>query len=138
MAACLFNHFCRERGLPFRGISAGLSARDGSPASDGAYAAMKARGLSLLGHRAQSFTRQLAREADLIMAVSDGHMAACAERYPDLSLQVYSFFPAISDPYRASTSVYLQTAAAMEPQILTLIETLSSGDAACKSSAPSI
>ena len=125
MAACLFNHICQERGLPFRGISAGLSALDGSPASEGAYAAMKAQGLSLLGHRAQSLTRNVIEEADMIMAVSQGHADVCRERFSDLLLPIRVFSPAIPDPYQASTAVYLQTAAAMQPQILALAEALS-------------
>ena len=41
MAQVLFQDLCARRGLPFTAESAGLYARDGAAASDGAFFTMK-------------------------------------------------------------------------------------------------
>ena len=125
MAACLFNHLCQQRGLPLRAVSAGASASDGSPASDGAYAAMKARGLSLLGHRAQRLNEQSLEGVSLVMAMSPAHAEWCGQRFPGLSIPVRSFAPAIPDPYGGSVSLYSQTASALDAQLSQLANELS-------------
>ena len=66
IAECLFNDLCQRRGMAYRAESAGLYAREGDPASDGAFYAMKERGLSLSRHVAQPFTAFIARDARLI------------------------------------------------------------------------
>ena len=128
MAECLFNHLSGEKGLPFRGVSAGVYARDGSPASDGAYAAMQKRGLTLRGHRAQSLTKPLLDGVSLVVAMSPGHADLCRERFGDLAAEVRSFSPAIPDPFGGSVAAYSQTADALEVQIAALLEALKKGE----------
>ena len=124
MAAALFNALCQERSLPCSACSAGLYAREGAPASDGAWAVMKARGLSLSRHAAQPLTAALAREVSLIMAMTPQHAALCRERFPDLATPVRAFDPPIPDPFGGSVKAYEATLAAMEPQLLALIQEL--------------
>src|SRR5947199_5246146 len=64
-----------ERGLvDVEAISAGTSAHDGSPASDGALLVGMERNMDLGMHRAQTLTRDLVRDADLILAMGPHHL----------------------------------------------------------------
>lgn len=54
--------------------SAGTGALAGSPASEGAYLVALEAGLDLSGHRARLLSRELVGEADLILAMSAGHL----------------------------------------------------------------
>lgn len=64
-----------ERGLgDVEIVSAGTSAWDGAPASDGALLVGMERGLDLGQHRAQTLTRDLVREAALVLAMGPHHL----------------------------------------------------------------
>ena len=64
-----------ERGLSDVEVqSAGTSAWDGAPASDGALLVGMERGLDLSAHRAQTLTRELVRDSDLILAMGPHHL----------------------------------------------------------------
>ena len=64
-----------ERGLSDVELSsAGTSAWDGAPASDGALLVGMERGLDLSQHRAQTLTRDLVRDADLVLAMGPHHL----------------------------------------------------------------
>jgi len=54
--------------------SAGTGALTGSPASEGAYLVALEAGLDLSGHRARLLSRDLVDGADLILAMSAGHL----------------------------------------------------------------
>ena len=125
MAECLFNQLCKERGLPLTAISAGMSARDGSPASDGSYHAMKERGLSLRHHRATMLTLRQLQDVSLIVAMTPSHVQLCRERFPELAIPIRSFSPPIPDPYGGSLTLYRQTADAIASQITLLAEEFS-------------
>ena len=125
MAECLFNARCEQAGLPHRACSAGIYAHAGSPASDGAYAAMQMRGLSLSGHRACSLTEALPADASLVLAMTPEHAALYKERFPALSIPVRSFSPPIPDPFGGSVQTYAQTADALDAQIEILVAELS-------------
>ena len=108
MAAALFNDLCEKRGLPYRAESAGIHALEGTAASDGAFYAMKERGLSLSRHVSQPFTAFLAREARLVVAMNEGIARVARERCP--GVRVVAFDPPVSDPYGASLADYRATA----------------------------
>jgi protein-tyrosine-phosphatase len=64
-----------ERGLPDVELqSAGTSAWDGAPASDGALLVGMERSLDLSQHRAQMLSRELIRDADLVLAMGPHHL----------------------------------------------------------------
>lgn len=64
-----------ERGLgDVEIVSAGTSAWDGAPASDGALLVGMERGLDLSQHRAQTLTRDLVRDAELVLAMGPHHL----------------------------------------------------------------
>ncbi|HET9151880.1 MAG TPA: low molecular weight protein arginine phosphatase [Gemmatimonadales bacterium] len=76
MAAALLRHALQERGAGgFDVSSAGTGAWDGSPASEGAYLVALEHGLDLSAHRARLLTRDLVKDADLILTMSPQHRA---------------------------------------------------------------
>ena len=54
--------------------SAGTSAGEGSPASEGAYLVGLEKGLDLADHAASFLTREVVKRADLILAMSQQHL----------------------------------------------------------------
>ncbi len=124
MAACLFNAYCAARALPYAAESAGLYAADGAPASDGAFTAMKERGLSLSRHAAQPVTSALLRGTRLALCMSEAHAAALRQRFPQATTPIEALSPALPDPYGGSAAVYRQTADALEALLPGLIERL--------------
>jgi protein-tyrosine-phosphatase len=75
IAEALARKLIIERGLSDVDVqSAGTSAWDGAPASDGALLVGMERGLDLGQHRAQTLTRELVRDTDLILAMGPHHL----------------------------------------------------------------
>ena len=122
MAACLFNARAKERGLPYRAESAGLMASEGSPASDGAYLAMRSRGLSLNQHASRSVTAALIADARLVVCLTEQHAETLRQRFPQANVR--AFQPSIPDPFGGSAAVYERAAQAIDAQIDALLNTL--------------
>jgi len=62
--------------------SAGVGARGGEPAADGALEAAAARGVDISGHVAKELTRALVQSADLILVMQRSHMDRVREMCP--------------------------------------------------------
>ncbi len=114
-----------ERGLTdVDAISAGTSAHDGSPASDGSLLVGMERNMDLGGHQAQTLTRDMVRDADLILAMGPHHLdriealggAGKAYLLSDFASHGASSRP-ISDPIGAELDVYRATADELEGEI---------------------
>lgn len=79
LAAALFERLLFEAGREdITASSAGSAAIDGAPASEGAYLVALEQDLDLSGHRARLLTPAMVAEADLILAMSRGHLARIA------------------------------------------------------------
>jgi len=114
-----------ERGLGDVDVaSAGTSAWDGAPASDGALLVGMERRLDLSGHRAQSLTRRLVDGSDLILAMGPHHL----DRIEALGGSSKAFLladfashgasgRASSDPIGGELDVYRATADELEREI---------------------
>ncbi len=119
-----------ERGLPdVEPSSAGTSAHAGAPASDGALLVGMERNMDLTTHRAQSLTRELVQNSDLILAMGPHHL----ERVEALGgggraflLSEYASHGAsvrpISDPVGAELEVYRATATELEEEIRRVLD----------------
>lgn len=100
--------------------SAGVWAVDGEPASAAAVAALAERGLDLSAHRAQMVSQELVEQADLILAMSPGHVEALRQAFPSASGRVYLLSEmvggthGIADPYGRSIDEYRLTASELE------------------------
>src|SRR5947209_16757505 len=75
MAEAIARKIAIERGLTdVEAISAGTSAHDGSPASDGSLLVGLERNMDLGAHRAQTLSRDLVQQSDLILAMGPHHL----------------------------------------------------------------
>ena len=75
LAEAVARHVIVERALSDVDVqSAGTSAWDGAPASDGALLVGMERNLDLSQHRAQTLSRELVRDADLVLAMGPHHL----------------------------------------------------------------
>lgn len=125
MAEAVARKIAIERGLSdVEASSAGTSAHDGSPASDGSLLVGIERNMDLGGHRAQTLTRDLVRHADLILAMGPHHLERIEALGGGGKSYLLSDFAshgastrAISDPIGMELDVYRATADELEEEI---------------------
>jgi protein-tyrosine-phosphatase len=130
MAEAITRKIAVERGLSELEVaSAGTSAWDTAPASDGALLVAMERGMDLSDHRAQTLSRELVRTSDLILAMGPHHL----ERIEALGGEGKAFLlsdyashgkskRAISDPIGAELDVYRATADELEVEIRRVLD----------------
>ena len=114
-----------ERGLTDVEVnSAGTSAWDGAPASDGALLVGMERGLDLSQHRAQMLTREMLSDAEVVLAMGPHHL----ERIEALGGSGRSYLLTefasrgatarpVSDPIGGELDVYRATADELEGEV---------------------
>lgn len=122
MAEAIARAAAERRGLD--GVtfaSAGTSAWDGAPASDGALLVGLERKLDLNAHRARSLSREIVADADLILAMGTHH----AERAAVLGGEGKTFLvtdyadasgdgQSVADPFGGDLDMYRSTADELE------------------------
>jgi protein arginine phosphatase len=130
LAEAIARKIAIERGLTeVEAISAGASAHDGAPASDGALLVGMERNMDLSLHRAQTLSRDLVHDADLILAMGPHHL----ERVEALGGAGRAFLlsdfashgasqRAISDPIGMELDVYRATADELEEEIRRVLD----------------
>ena len=112
-------------------VSAGTSAWDGAPASDGALLVGMERNLDLSPHRAQTLTRELVRDSDLVLGMGPHHL----ERIEALGgsgrsylLTEYASRGAtsrpVNDPIGGELELYRATADELEQEIRRVFDRL--------------
>lgn len=125
MSEAIARKIAIERGLQdVEAMSAGTSAHDGCPASDGALLVGMERNMDLSSHRSQTLTRDHVRDADLILAMGPHHLERIealggggkAYLLSDFASHGASSRP-ISDPIGAELDVYRATADELEEEI---------------------
>ena len=106
--------------LESRGVivaSAGLAASPGSPASAQTAELLRERGISIDQHSAQPLSEHLVRQADLLIALTQGHKQSILEVWPEASSRVTLVDKEqrdISDPIGGSLEVYRRCAEQIE------------------------
>jgi protein-tyrosine-phosphatase len=119
-----------ERGLTdLDAMSAGTSAHEHASASDGALLVGMERNMDLSTHRAQTLSRELVGEADLILAMGPHHLeriealggSGRAYLLSDYASRGTSM-RAISDPIGAELDVYRATADELEEEIRRVLD----------------
>lgn len=114
---------CSDAELEDRSVmvmSAGIAATPGGRPSHEAVEAMSQSGLSLDGHVAQPLSERLARYADLILTMTNGHRQAIINEWPDYADRVHVLRTDnrdISDPIGGSLSVYRECAKQIETHL---------------------
>ncbi len=101
--------------------SAGTSAWEGSPASEGSYLVALELGLDLSGHRARLLTGELVATADRILTMTKAHadrVAALGGGDKVVTIVEYAGGDPeasdIPDPFGAEVSAYRETASALQ------------------------
>jgi protein-tyrosine-phosphatase len=119
-----------ERGLTdVEALSAGTSAWDGAPASDGALLVGMERGLDLSHHRAQMLTRDVLRDVDLVLAMGPHHLERIealggggrAFLLTDYASRGASSRP-VNDPIGGELEVYRATADELDQEVRRVLE----------------
>ena len=119
-----------ERGLnDVEVASAGTSAWEGSPASDGAMLVGLERGLDLNQHRAQVLTREIVAHHDIILAMGPHHLERVEALGGTGKAYTLAGFAshgrserAINDPMGGELDVYRETYVELEREIRKVID----------------
>jgi protein-tyrosine-phosphatase len=132
LAEAIARHVAVERGLvEVDAASAGTSAWDGSPASDGALLVGMERRLDLTSHRARTIDRAEVEAADLVLAMGPHHLEraeALGGRGKSYLLSEYAsngeLHDAVSDPMGGDLEVYRETADELDRAIRAVFDRL--------------
>ncbi len=90
-------------------MSAGISAMPGAPAANQSVEVMRQYGVDISMHSSQPMTGRLAKCADVIFALTNGHRNAIVSQWPELKDTVKTLRPDggdISDPIGSPVAVY--------------------------------
>ena len=117
MAEALLREAAASRGIQQVTVaSAGTGAWDGAPASEGAYLVGLEHGLDLSEHRARLLTREMVRDADLVLVMSGHHVARVAELGGEHKVHLLGHYAGrdgtraeVADPYGADLASYRAT-----------------------------
>lgn len=122
-----------ERGMmDFEVESAGTSAWDGSPASDGAWLVALERHLDLSGHRSRQLTPEIVVSADLILAMGPHHLEQLLALGAEGKAELLTAFAhdgrtreAIGDPFGGDLDAYRATTDELSAHIRLVFDRLS-------------
>lgn len=112
--------------------SAGTHAWVGSPASDGAVLVGMERGLDLTGHRSRLLTREILDDSDLVLVMSQSHLARVRELSPKSNVHLLGGFSsgseshAVQDPFGGDLVAYRETTDDLERELAGLLERIPS------------
>ena len=105
-----------ERGLDLDVSSAGISAWDGAPASDGALLVGMEHRADLGEHRSRQLTREMVAEADLVLVMGPSHLERVEAMGGKGKAHLLTDYAsrgaaarAISDPYGGDLETYRAT-----------------------------
>ena len=132
LAVALFRKMLDEAGRQDISVeSAGTGAYDGAPASEGAFLVALESGLDLSHHRARLLDREVVAEADLILAMSKGHVSRVERLGGEGKVHLLGAYAnasgedsEIRDPYGGDVEGYRQTLLQLERLLLPARERL--------------
>jgi protein-tyrosine-phosphatase len=137
MAEAIARKIAIERGMPEVEVSsAGTSAWDGAPASDGSLLVGMERHMDLGSHRARQLTRAMVQGSDLILAMGPHHLERVQALGGGDKAYLLTAYPAsgphgraVSDPVGANLEVYRATADELEEEIRRVFDRLAPANA---------
>ena len=132
LAEALARREAIERGLGDVEISsAGTSAWDGAPASDGALLVAMERGLDLGSHRSQQLTRELVQSHDVVLGMGPHHVERAEALGGEGRTHLLTAFAggpsagrAINDPFGGDLDAYRETLAELQGEIRKVFDRL--------------
>ena len=114
--------------------SAGISAYGGAAASEGAMLVALERGLDLSSHHAQPLTPELVEESDLVLCMSEHHVAsaiALGGEGKTFLLDEYASSgktsSTVADPFGQHIEAYREAADDIDRQVTQAVERLAAG-----------
>ncbi len=141
MAEGLLRHLTRGR-ADIRPISAGIAAVPGLPPSAPAVAAMRELGEDISAQRSQMLSAELVREADVILGMTHGHLAAILDLHPEAAGKTFllrefderlePYEQDVADPIGQGLDEYRACRDQILQGILSMLHSLDSTDAASK------
>ncbi|MBV6520907.1 MAG: Protein-arginine-phosphatase [Gemmatimonadaceae bacterium] len=137
MAEAIARREAIERGLiDVEASSAGTSAWDGAPASDGALLVAMERGSDLSSHRAQQLSRELVSMQDLILSMGSHHLERVEALGGVGTAHLLSAYASngerrddVSDPFGGDLEAYRATWRDLERDIRRVFDRLAAGRA---------
>ena len=132
MAEALARREAIERGLADIEVeSAGTSAWDGAPASDGALLVALERGLDLSTHRSQQLSRELVQSHDVVLAMGPHHLERAEALGGEGRTHLLTAFAAgtpsghaINDPFGGDLEQYRETLSELQGEIRRVFDRL--------------
>jgi len=114
-----------DRGLiDFEVSSAGTSAWNGAPASDGGLLVALEHGVDLSGHRARQLTREIVEDQDVILVMGPHHLERAEALGGEGKSHLLTHYAAhgssdraVSDPFGGDLEVYRATYEELEREI---------------------
>jgi len=114
-----------ERGLiDFDVSSAGTSAWNGAPASDGALLVALEHGIDLSGHRARQLTKEIIADQDVVLVMGPHHLERAEALGGERKAHLLTHYAAhgssdraVSDPFGGDLDVYRATYDELEREI---------------------
>ena len=109
--------------------SAGTSAMDGAPASDGSLRAAARNGLDLSGHRARFLTPAMVDEADVVLTMSASHLMRVLGLGGEDKAEILTRFVGggergVPDPFGGDDRVYGETFHVLEDLVTRALDHL--------------
>ncbi len=107
-------------------MSAGIAAMPGAPAADQAIEVMRQAGVDISGHQSQPITGRLAKFADVILTMTNGHRQALISHWPMLETRTKTIRRDggdVSDPIGRPLAVYRSTAEQIDQQLSEWVQT---------------
>lgn len=126
MAEGLFNHFCKERALPYTCQSAGLATCTGLPVSENSAKALEQMGIDISHYSSTSIADADLQGVDLFAVMTPEHRDMLMYfGVPEDKIYILNGAKGgISDPYGGSLSRYMQCAEEICEAVEALIEYL--------------
>lgn len=132
MAEAIARRVAEARGLTDVQVSsAGTSAWNGAPASDGALLVAMEHGLDLNGHRARVLSREIVAAADLVLAMGPHHLERVAALGGSAGAHLLTDFASrgadatpVGDPFGGDLDAYRTTFVELEAAIEMVFERL--------------
>ena len=129
MAEGLLREALAARGIDSVTVaSAGTGAWEGAPVSEGAYLVGLEHGLDLSEHRARLLSRDLVREADLVLVMSGHHLARVAELGGEHKVHLLGAYAGrepsrgeVTDPFGSDLTAYRTTFAELKELIAAVV-----------------
>lgn len=133
-AGLLAHHLPEDLGSSIEVASAGTNALQGYPAQDHALDIMARIGIDISGHRARQLTQEMARSADLILAMEMAHLWFIQQwkKIPQETLHLLLEFDPkakskqVADPYGGPLSGYQRCLETLRPAVAGIVHVLRS------------